>query len=72
MQLVKKWINYISTSATNRGKTTHTLIENHLRNEDKKSVGITVVTLLGLFRIIKVYLVRIDNIHCLEEYSQKR
>ena len=60
--------NYISTSAVNRGKTTHTLIENHLKNEDKKSVGITAVTPLGLFRIIKPYLARIDNIHCLEEY----
>ena len=50
------------------GETTHTLIENHLKNEDKKSVGITAVTPLGLFRIIKPYLARIDNIHCLEEY----
>ena len=67
MQLVKKMANYISTTATNRGKTTHTLIENHLKNEDEKSVGITAVTPLGLFRIIKPYLARIDNIHCLEE-----
>ena len=64
----EKMANYISTSAVNRGKTTHTLIENHLKNEDKKSVGITAVTPLGLFRIIKPYLARIDNIHCLEEY----
>ena len=64
----EKMANYISTSAVNRGKTTHTLIENHLKNEDEKSVGITAVTPLGLFRIIKPYLARIDNIHCLEEY----
>ena len=64
----EKMANYISNAAVNRGKTTHTLIENHLRNEDKKSVGITAVTPLGLFRIIKPYLARIDNIHCLEEY----
>ena len=64
----EKMANYISNAAVNRGKTTHTLIENHLRNEDKKSVGITAVTPLGLFRIIKPYLARIDNIHCIEEY----
>ena len=64
----EKMANYISVSATNRGKTTHTLIENHLKNEDDKSVGITAVTPLGLFRIIKPYLARIDNIHCIEEY----
>ena len=64
----EKMANYISNAAVNRGKTTHTLIENHLKNEDEKSVGITAVTPLGLFRIIKPYLARIDNIHCLEEY----
>ena len=64
----EKMANYISTSAINRGKATHTLIENHLKNEDSKSAGITAVTPLGLFRIIKPYLARIDNIHCIEEY----
>ena len=53
--------NYISLQATSRGKTTHTLIENHLNNDDAKSVGITKVSPLGLFRIIKPYLARIDN-----------
>ena len=69
----EKMANYISVSATNRGKTTHTLIENHLNNEDDKSVGITAVTPLGLFRIVKPYLARIDNIHMLEEiiYSKE-
>jgi hypothetical protein len=33
--------NYISRQAINRGKTLHTLIENHLRNQDDKSIGIT-------------------------------
>jgi len=68
-----KMANYISVSATTRGKTTHTLIENHLRNEDDKNVGITAVTPLGLFRIIKPYLARINNIHMLEEiiYSKE-
>ena len=64
----EKMANYISASATNRGKATHTLIENHLRNQDEKSMGITAVTPLGLFRIIKPYLARLDNIHCVEEY----
>ena len=64
----EKMANYISASATNRGKATHTLIENHIRNQDEKSMGITAVTPLGLFRIIKPYLARLDNIHCVEEY----
>jgi hypothetical protein len=59
--------NYISLQATSRGKTTHTLIENHLNNEDEKSVGITKVGPLGLFRIVKPYLARIDEIYLLEE-----
>ena len=64
----EKMAKYISVTATNRGKSTHTLIENHLKNEDQKSIGITAVTPLGLFRIIRPYLARLDNIHCLEEY----
>ena len=64
----EKMANYISVSATNRGKSTHKLVENHLNNADEKNVGTTNVTALGLFRIIKPYLARIDNIHCLEEY----
>jgi len=69
----EKMANYISVSATNRGKTTHTLVENHLNNEDNKSVGITAVTPLGLFRIMKPYLARIKDIHMLEEviYSKE-
>jgi genome maintenance exonuclease 1 len=69
----EKMANYISTTAINRGKTTHTLIENHLNNEDDKSIGITAVTPLGLFRIVKPYLARIENIHMLEEiiYSKE-
>ena len=62
----EKMANYISVSSTNRGKTFHTLVENHLNNEDQKSVGITAVSPLGLFRIAKPYLARIDNIHMLE------
>ena len=60
--------NYISVTSTNRGKSTHKLIENHLNNEDDKSNGVTNVVALGLFRLIKPYLARLDNIHCLEEY----
>ena len=64
----EKMANFISVSATTRGKSTHTLIENHLKNQDDKSIGITAVTAIGLFRIMKPYLARIDNIHCIEEY----
>ena len=64
----EKMANFISFTSTNRGKTTHTLIENHLNNQDEKSIGITAVTPLGLFRIIKPYLARINNIHMLEGY----
>ena len=64
----EKMANFISVSATTRGKSTHTLIENHLKNQDDKSIGITAVTPIGLFRIMKPYLARIDNIHCIEEY----
>ena len=60
--------NYISRQAINRGKTLHTLIENHLRNQEDKSIGITKVSPLGLFRLIKPYLARRDNIHCVEDY----
>ena len=60
--------SYISVTSTNRGKSTHKLIENHLNNEDDKSNGVTNVVALGLFRLIKPYLARLDNIHCLEEY----
>jgi len=62
----EKMANYISASSTSRGKTLHTLVENHLKNEDDRNVGITAVTPLGLFRIIKPYLARVDNIHMLE------
>ena len=65
----EKMANYISASATNRGKATHTLIENHLRNEDSKSMGITAIEPLGMFRIIQPYLNRIDNIHGVEAVS---
>ena len=64
----EKMANYISASAVSRGKSLHTLIENHLRNEDSKSMGITAIEPLGMFRIIQPYLNRIDNIHGVEEY----
>ena len=64
----EKMANYISASAVSRGKSLHTLIENHLKNEDSKSMGITAIEPLGMFRIIQPYLNRIDNIHGVEEY----
>ena len=64
----EKMANYISAAAINRGKTTHTLIENHLKNQNEKSVGITAIEPLGMFRIMTPYLQRIDNIHGVEEF----
>ena len=64
----EKMANYISASAINRGKTTHTLIENHLKNQNEKSAGITAIEPLGMFRIMTPYLQRIDNIHGVEEF----
>ena len=45
--------NYISVTSTNRGKSTHKLIENHLNNEDDKSNGVTNVVALGIIQTYK-------------------
>ena len=62
----EKMANYISAAAVSRGKTLHTLIENHLKNEPEKSEKITAIEPLGMFRIMQPYLNRIDNIHGVE------
>ena len=64
----EKMANYISAAAVSRGKTLHTLIENHLKNEPEKSEKITAIEPLGMFRIMQPYLNRIDNIHGVEEF----
>jgi ATP-dependent exoDNAse (exonuclease V) beta subunit len=49
--------------AANRGKGTHTLIEQYIKGE---TPSIRRVLPLGLFRLIKPYVDQVDNIHCLE------
>ena len=56
--------------ASRRGKATHTLVEQYIKNE---TPSIRDVLPLGLFRLLKPYIDQIDNIHCLETimYSKK-
>jgi genome maintenance exonuclease 1 len=49
--------------AARRGTATHTLIEEYMKGQTPSIRG---VTPLGLFRLIRPYLDRIDNIRCLE------
>jgi len=49
--------------AARRGKATHTLVEQYLKNE---TPSIRDVLPLGMFKLMKPYLDQIDNIHCLE------
>ena len=49
--------------AARRGKATHTLIEQYIKNE---TPSIRDVLPLGLFKLIKPYVDQINNIHCLE------
>lgn len=56
--------------AARRGKSTHTLIEQYLKNE---TPSIRDVLPLGLFKIIKPYVDQINNVHLLESimYSKE-
>jgi len=56
--------------AARRGKSTHTLVEQYLKNE---TPSIRDVLPLGLFKLLKPYIDQIDNIHLLEAimYSKK-
>ena len=56
--------------AARRGSATHTLVEQYLKGE---TPSIRDVLPLGMFRLIKPYVVQIDNIHLLEHqmYSKK-
>jgi len=56
--------------AARRGKATHTLVEQYLKGE---TPAIRDVLPLGLFRLLKPYLDKVENIHALERimYSHK-
>ena len=56
--------------AARRGKATHTLVEQYLKNE---TPSIRDVLPLGLFKLLKPYIDQLDNIHLLEAimYSKK-
>tara|TARA_R110001592_G_scaffold86771_5_gene256168 strand:+ start:92 stop:787 length:696 start_codon:yes stop_codon:yes gene_type:complete len=68
---IEKWRNSIGEKVANwemgraarRGKATHTLVEQYIKNE---TPSIRDVLPLGLFRLLKPYIDQIDNIHCLE------
>src|SRR6056300_1221685 len=56
--------------AARRGKATHTLVEQYLKNE---TPSIRDVLPLGLFKLLRPYVDQVDNIHLLEAimYSKK-
>jgi len=56
--------------AARRGKATHTLVEQYIKNE---TPSIRDVLPLGLFKLLKPYIDQVDNIHLLEAimYSKK-
>ena len=75
---LKDWRNKVGESVANwemgraarRGKATHTLVEQYLQNQ---TPSIRDVLPLGLFKLIKPYVDKIDNIRMLETimYSKK-
>ena len=62
--------NWEMRRAANRGKATHTLVEEYLKGETPSERG---VLPLGLFKLLKPYVDQINNVHCLETimYSHK-
>ena len=66
----EKVANWEMNRAARRGKATHTLVEQYIKNE---TPSIRDVLPLGLFRLLKPYIDQVDNIHCLETimYSKK-
>ena len=62
--------NWEMARAARRGKATHTLIEQYLKSETPSERS---VLPLGLFKLLKPYVVQINNIHLLESimYSHK-
>lgn len=57
--------NQISRQATTRGTAVHTVIEKYLKNEDLSDVEM-MPNVKDLFVKMKKELVKLDNIHCLE------
>ena len=66
----EKVANWEMNRAARRGKATHLLVEQYLKNE---TPSIRDVLPLGLFKLLRPYVDQIDNIHCLETimYSKK-
>jgi len=66
----EKVANWEMNRAARRGKATHLLVEQYLKNE---TPSIRDVLPLGLFKLLRPYIDQIDNIHCLETimYSKK-
>ncbi len=66
----EKVANWEMGRAARRGKATHSLVEQYIKNE---TPSIRDVLPLGLFKLLKPYIDQIDNIHCLETimYSKK-
>jgi len=62
--------NWEMGRAARRGTATHNLIENYIKGEPLTEKS---VLPLGLFKLMKPYVDKIENIHCLETvlYSQK-
>ena len=62
--------NWEMRRAANRGKATHTLVEEYLKGETPSERG---VLPLGLFKLLKPYVDQINNVHLLEAimYSHK-
>ena len=55
--------NWEMNRAARRGKATHLLVEQYLKNE---TPSIRDVLPLGLFKLLRPYIDQINNIHCLE------
>ena len=66
----EKVANWEMNRAARRGKATHLLVEQYLKNE---TPSVRDVLPLGLFKLLRPYIDQIDNIHCLETimYSKK-
>src|SRR6056300_1124649 len=66
----EKVANWEMNRAARRGKATHLLVEQYIKNE---TPSIRDVLPLGLFKLLKPYIDQVDNIHLLEAimYSKK-
>ncbi|MBC8430032.1 MAG: PD-(D/E)XK nuclease family protein [Pelagibacteraceae bacterium] len=66
----EKVANWEMGRAARRGKATHTLVEQYLKGETPSERS---VLPLGMFRLMKPYVDKIDNVHLIEQvmYSKK-